>query len=415
MMFGRKSISQAADHLIALLGAETVDIEVVQRAAEDLIKQAKRAGDPERNEVVRRFAPLIAEIRIGRAAMLALASGALVEEGASFEPMAEPTLARFAEAVHDSIPFIEACAALAHENAVGSGGAEVPQHAHAHDDDKDEAAGPDAESAIARFGEQVAERMPDAAQAFSALQMLTTAALAVLQRSKPRRRRIKEHAPLVADIQRFEQLGFELPCFREMLALLDDEEVIVLHPQLGRGYVIRIAGIGDNFQLHTLLADVLIGSADDGWLPGERPSREVAALAKDAPITDPDKLPTAHGAFNLWNWTGLRSDGTLPNPQTEGQGTGSEHWIWNEGMPADIVPFVGKRIILIGPAPYPRGWNAGRFFPAMTGELDVLRTMSADEARDWLARIAAAPKPRLSDRHITAGDINTVDTGDIPF
>jgi hypothetical protein len=250
--------------------------------------------------------------------------------------------------------------------------------------------------------------MPDAARAFSALQMLWAASLAVLQRSKPLRRQFRQSMAVIVDVQRLEALGIDLDCSREMLSLLDDEEIVVLRPALQRGFIIRIAGIGINFQLHTLLEDALIGDVDAGWLPGERPAPEVVAVSRDAPITDPDNLPHAYGAFNLWNWTGLRADGTVPDPKTEGQATGSGHWIWNEGIPADIVPFRGTRVILIGPAPYPRGWDAGRFFPSMAGELEVLRVLSQDDACDWLKRIARAPKPEASGRHISAEDVEGI-------
>jgi hypothetical protein len=59
--------------------------------------------------------------------------------------------------------------------------------------------------------------------------------------------------------------------FLEGLALvLDDEPLIVLDPASGRGFRLTMSGIGDNFQLHTLLADRLCGA--DG-IPGLVPRR----------------------------------------------------------------------------------------------------------------------------------------------
>ncbi len=71
-----------------------------------------------------------------------------------------------------------------------------------------------------------------------------------------------------------------IECIRKLLQILDNEELIVLHPALRRGYRVRISGIGDNFQLHTLLADALIGDPAQGWLPGERPDPVVVAAAR---------------------------------------------------------------------------------------------------------------------------------------
>jgi hypothetical protein len=96
------------------------------------------------------------------------------------------------------------------------------------------------------------------------------------------------------------------------------------------------------------------------------------------------------GAFNLWNWPGLDPDGRLPEAQTT---TASAHWIWNEGYPAEIVPFEGCRVVLLGPPPYERHWRAGRAFGGMTGELTVERQLSAAQVSDWLKRLAQAPRP----------------------
>ncbi len=397
-MFGQKNLAKQVDHLISLMRADTLEGEVAQKAEGDVMQAARGANTQQLNDAVTRLAALVPSLKIGRAALIAITCGALVEQGAGMEPLAEPTLQRFSEAVRDGLPFLEACIAEAAANP--------PAHSEESgaDADEEESGGDGAEEAIARYGEQVSERLPDAAQAFGAIEWLSTAALAMLSRSKALRAQLRADTSLVQAIGRWDALGLPLPCFHEMLAILDDEQFVALHPELARGYIIRIAGIGNNFQLHTLLADALIGDTAQGWLPGERPSLRVAALAKDAPITDSDNLPTAFGAFNLWNWTGLRANGSLPGAG-EGQATGSEHWIWNEGVPADIVPFHGTRVILIGPPPYARSWNSGRFFPAMVGELEVIRQLSAEEARAWLDRLASAPKPAPAGRYISANDI----------
>lgn len=382
------SLTEQTNDLMAVLRVDTPDREAVQRAAMGLMENAGNASAQERDDTVSRLASLMPDISLSRAAMLAVICGALVELGAGVEPIGQPTLVRFSEAVQAAIPFVETCEAEAVVDTAPDGeesGARTPK------------------KTVERFGERVRERMPDAFRAFASLKGLNAAVLAMLSRSKSLRRQLQDDAPLTQAIARLTQLGFEPSCSREMLAILDDEQVVVLHPALARGYVIRIAGIGNNFQLHTLLADALIGDVEQGWLPGERPSPEISALAKDAPMPDWKDLPTAFGSFNLWNWTGLRADGALPEGQT------TEHWIWNEGLPADIVPFHGTRVILIGPAPYPRSWNSGRFFPGMAGELEVLRQMPAEEARDWLDRIARAPRPTPAGRSGTASDIADIE------
>jgi hypothetical protein len=149
-----------------------------------------------------------------------------------------------------------------------------------------------------------------------------------------------------------------------LLRVLDDTRLIVLHRETGRGFQVTISGIGDNFQLHTLLAANLIGSRWRGRLPGTRPTKAMIAAATDGEIMPPGGLV---GQFNL----------------VDGYGK----WIWNEGRPHDIPAFEGELVVVLDPPPYQRGWNAGRAYPLMRPTVTVDRTLSSSEARLWLARI----------------------------
>lgn len=150
-----------------------------------------------------------------------------------------------------------------------------------------------------------------------------------------------------------------------LLLVLDDEPLIVLHPESGRGYQVTISGIGDNFQLHTLLAAALIGDESQGLLPGQRPSAAEVAAASDGEDLTP--AGGIRGNFNLVDAYG--------------------EWIWNEGRPADIPKLEGKRIVVLEPPPYPRRWNAGRAYPLMPPMVTVDGMLPADEAAHWLGLV----------------------------
>ncbi|WP_431682689.1 hypothetical protein [Kitasatospora sp. KL5] len=107
-------------------------------------------------------------------------------------------------------------------------------------------------------------------------------ALAVLCRSaEVRRRHASALLPACRDLT---ALGrHDLKCLAHALAVLDDEPLVVLHRPTGTGFEVRIGGIGDNYQLHTLLAHVLIGG---GHVPGAAPSAESVRLA-----TGPERVP----------------------------------------------------------------------------------------------------------------------------
>jgi hypothetical protein len=346
-----------------------------QAALSQMLKSAAQADPAQRDAAMKALAEAVPTLKIGRAAFLALGAGALIEGGANPKQVAEPILTRTAEALTRTLPFVAACRAAA--EAAGPSSTSDEEDEEPEDDDS---------AAVERFGDQVGSTMPEGAEAFGALESLEAATLAILCRSKETRQRAHADKRFKDAVRQLES-ACHLESLAKMLSVLDDEELIVLHPEQQRGYVIRIAGIGDNFQLHTLLAGTLIGDPAQGWLSGDRPDPRAVALAHNAPY-DADQHLTEHGAFNLVNWFGLRPDGTLP------EGTADhDSWIWNEGIPDDIAPFEGTRVILLGPPPYARSWNAGRFFPGMAGELQVVRQLSGEETRQWLARLAAAPQP----------------------
>ncbi|HEV2640840.1 MAG TPA: hypothetical protein VGX23_37325 [Actinocrinis sp.] len=147
-----------------------------------------------------------------------------------------------------------------------------------------------------------------------------------------------------------------------LLLVLDDEPVVVLHRASGQAWRCTLSGIGDNFQLHTLLAARLAASV------GVQPPTPAELAAADTGNPQPDK--GIQGNFNLVDAFGA--------------------WIWNEGRPADIPRCDGTRVIVIDPAPYPRGWNTGRLYPNMPPTLTVDGRLPDPDAKAWLGKVKPA-------------------------
>lgn len=206
---------------------------------------------------------------------------------------------------------------------------------------------------------------------------LERAAMACLSRSAELRHSLPQKPALLAALRRYsERYGF----VGKMLQVLDEESLIVLHPATERGFRFVIGGIADNFQLHTLLLAALAGKGPER-IPGRRPDEDVIAAASDGDI-DCD----GHGwsSWQLVNWFGLRPGGHIAGQDS------TDSWIWNEGVPADIVPFNGTRIVLVGPSTIERSWDAPRVFPGMAGRLEPLGVLEPSEAKRLLAEMLAA-------------------------
>jgi hypothetical protein len=154
-----------------------------------------------------------------------------------------------------------------------------------------------------------------------------------------------------------------------LAAALDDEPLIVIDPRTRRGYALTMSGIGDNAQLHILLADRLIGDPGQGLLPGDRPARSWVKAATDG---DPHLGPAdaAIRRFGLF----------------DGRGT----YVSPEGMPADIRPLDGTRVLVLHPPNGTYGMGVGRVFEQMTPALRLDRVLESAETEHWLTRVAPA-------------------------
>lgn len=155
-----------------------------------------------------------------------------------------------------------------------------------------------------------------------------------------------------------------------LLLVVDDEKVVVLHRASSRGYELTIGGIGDNFQLHTLLAAHLIGDPARGLIEGTPPDPIWVAAASNGPDLQP--AGGIRGQFNLVDFRG--------------------EWIWNEGRPRDIPKLDGVRVIVLDPSPYQQSWNTGRVYPLMYPSVSLDRQLSEVEAAGWLAKVSPAKR-----------------------
>lgn len=156
--------------------------------------------------------------------------------------------------------------------------------------------------------------------------------------------------------------------------VLDDEPVVVIDHATGRGFRLTMSGVGDNFQLHTLLADRLIGDPARGLLAGDRPSPAWVAAA----TTAPPQLTAGNfilRRFRLFDATGS--------------------YVYPEGRPADIPLIEGARLIVLHPPLGDFGWTCGRTYEHMAPALTLDRVMTASEADAWHARIAPARETDL--------------------
>lgn len=359
------AFANAVAELAVAVSSPVATRDSVKRAVQDLLNRIPMKRD-QLDDGLARMADVLASCPLEHVGIIGIACGAVVENGGSPLLALDAALDRLLEVLPGVKEFVDAC----HRKADASQQSE---------DNRDDP--------IVEFGTQVREANSQGANCYDALDWLSRGAIAMMSRSKEARRKARLRSDVLRSSQSADNAFRGASSFlTKMLQVLDDEPVLVIHPGEHKGYQVRMSGIGVNFELFILLADVLIGDPAKGWLSGEKPDPAVAASCRDKPATE-DMYAT--GAFNLFNWQGLQKDLTVPL----GHGSGThEHWIWMEGVPQDISPFDGLRVILLGPPPYLRSIPAGRIFSNMPADLTVERQLSTDESHDWLKRIAAADR-----------------------
>ncbi|MEV0136440.1 hypothetical protein AB0H83_49460 [Dactylosporangium sp. NPDC050688] len=180
-------------------------------------------------------------------------------------------------------------------------------------------------------------------------------------------------APLLPELTDLvDQLAEELhtaDCIAGLARVLDDAPLVVLDADSGRGYHLTMSGIGDNCQLHTLLADRLIGDPADGLILGLRPQPAWVAAATTGPAETPFPDHTLR-RFRLFDGTGA--------------------YLSPEGRPSDIAERDGVRVVVAHPPRGNHGWLHGRRFVNMVPTLALDEIMTPADAAAWHASITPA-------------------------
>jgi len=293
-----------------------------------------------------------------RAAFLALVCGALIERGCDPLTISHPLTERLEALLKSSVTLADACIA------------QLPQS-----EDGDE----DLKEAFERARSQLIPTMPHENADWEALAIFWRPAIAAFSVSAEARAAARHLREPAARISEYHEAGHWLEL---MLGVLDDEPIVVIEPETKLGILGRISGVVDNFQLNVLLMD---GFPKSGLFARRRVAQRVAAVARgEGPQQSSD---TVTGVWNLYTWEAIESEAILPDP---GDTASSKYWIWNEGTPADIPEFDGRRVILLGPASYPRSWQSQRMFSKLRAKLEIEGKLTKDEVEDWLSRMLAA-------------------------
>jgi hypothetical protein len=339
-----------------------------KKATVRVLSASQNATPEDRSEAVRRLSSLILLDDPRRGGVAATVCGALVENGADPSSMEEPLLARL-------LPVLRKMAEEPAPEPVVEAAPVAPEVKPVKPLKRAGALRTIARLLIVGYKlrramkkherEMAAQPVTENEAIVKSLQCPTIAVFSASAASRSTQVELRNLSKALSD--RVELCGW----LDSVFDVLDNEPLLVIEPSTRTGILARLSGTDVNFTLTMLLMQHFPG--------GSRLSPKAASVLTGGPQ---DSGEWVKGIWNLYNWQALESDGSLP----EGQGA-TEHWIWNEGKPADIAVLEGRRVILLGPAAYARTFPAQRTFAAMKPELRIEKVLTPEEVQAWLQKM----------------------------
>jgi hypothetical protein len=187
-------------------------------------------------------------------------------------------------------------------------------------------------------------------------------------------------------------LAPRLPAAKELadlLAVPDDEAVLVLHPARRAGFRLLVRGVADANQFHLLMLDAITGEEADGFLPGPPLPARFASACRDANPLVPAGVPmVAEAHFQLFKPAAVQADGSVPDGFR-----GCDHWLWGTEPLAAVPRVDGERVVVLGDPAFRATWEVERRFPALAADVTLLEVLGPFQVTDRLGRLAGGPIP----------------------
>lgn len=218
-----------------------------------------------------------------------------------------------------------------------------------------------------------AKRDPKGAAAWTILPDLLADAMTVLYGSRLVRRTARAVPGLKAGAEALANLMNDCRDCVDLLAMPEDEPILVLHPAARVGARVRTRGIANIHEFHVLLADA-VGMT----FPGSRPTAASVSAYRGLTIAMGDPA-IASARFQLFRPSALQADGTLP------QGfTGTDDWLWGPEPLAAIPRVAGERVLLLDQPVFDMKWEAIRRFPFAPDRVEILEFLDEAAVSGWM-------------------------------
>ncbi|TYB44849.1 hypothetical protein [Actinomadura chibensis] len=288
-----------------------------------------------------------------RAGMMAFVCGVLVERGGSV-----------------SIP-VDAVLAL------------MERHLLLAKDRADRVEGADGSDGGAPSDDELFEHSPDLVRAHHALPFVLLAAMTMLSRDEAARMRLRARPGLAALVDALEKHYKTLYYVREVLALVDGRDVLLIDVRNRRGFVLGLTGVQDRmYHFFALAQDALLRHAGPGYLGAEPADPAAVRYARNRELTAADHQAAAdlldHQLIGFF-YPGVKRPA----------GEAVTGLFFPGSAPFEAIPVVaGVPTLFLAERSFHAQWSPGNMYPVLHEALESrvsLRELPSEDVEAWLA------------------------------
>lgn len=231
--------------------------------------------------------------------------------------------------------------------------------------------------------DEVFQRSPDLVRAHHAMPFVLLAAMTMLSRDVQARQRLRARPQISAMADELQDRYETLYYIGEVLALLDDREILLLDPRNRRGFVLGLTGVRDRmYHFFALAQDALLQHAGPGYLGAEPTDPVVVRYAQNHGLAPEDH----RAARDLLDHQrlGFHYPGVDAKPALFFPGSAS----------FDAVPvFGGLPTLFLDERSIHAQWSPTNMYPVLHEALESRVTLRELPSEDVEARLAAFASP----------------------
>lgn len=244
--------------------------------------------------------------------------------------------------------------------------------------------------------EELFQHFPEATRAHYGLPFTLLAAMTMLSRDAQTRKQWQQRQEVHTLIEELEGLTSEyqtLYYIKEVLALLDNKDLLILDPANERGFLTRLIGVQDRmYHCYALLQHTILEHTGAGYLNAEPTDPDAVRYAQNRDLTEDDYHRSDLSDYQRFSFC-------YPGALEVTEKGYAINWLGffpGSASYYEIPAIDGLPILLIGKKQMTFQWEPSNMYPvlhaALASRVRIQRELPHAEVLTWLQRIIQAKR-----------------------